>query len=181
MSVTFCTSNKSTSNKYDIIINGEIKEPVKNNIISYIAVSPTGRNYSYSGSGFPFHNLQQGLENTPNKGRLRLNDTRYTLKLLMPNSYYKGLGSVLVGPEVYISYQNLENIERNITVTLGSPVPYRSLTHSDGKYALARRDVNFYGSQFLLEPRSQTQILWDSRYPSVNKMHGNFWGSRPPK
>lgn len=164
------------NNDYDLIVSGEIKDTVKNNTIYYIAANGPDRRASFTGSGLPFANQIQAFENTPNMGKVELIDNKFEIKLVTPNSYMIGLGSVTVPPTLFISYFNQEGIKKSLDIKVAEPIPYRSLTYPVNPRA--RKDATFYDSQFHLVPKTQEQILYDSSYPCDGRMYDNFWGMR---
>lgn len=174
----FCKGEIAIINS-DVELTGNIEEPVKDKTLYYIAATPPDHRASFTGSGLPFANQLQAFDNTPNQGQVTLDDqNRFKIDLIMPNSYMVGLGSVTVGPVVYLQYINMEGSLRTITVHISHGIPYRSLTYP--MYPRARRNVTFYDSQFYLPVRTQEQILRDSAYPRTNVMPENHWGLKPP-
>lgn len=160
----------------DVIVRGRVHDNIKGGVIHYLAAAPIGRNASFSGSGLPFANAEQAFHNTPNKGtlELKMNNT-FEIVLAVPNSYYVGLGTVLVPPSLFLSYEN--GIEtKKIKVKLCEPVPYRMLSYPMSE-TYARNGSRFYAGGFELPVRTQEQILLDSAYPSVE--HKDFWGLKP--
>lgn len=179
-STVFCDGEiYDTGNNKDIIVYGKIKEAVKDNTIYCFAANPPDYRATYTGSGLPFANQEQAFENTPNKGKVVLVDGSFELQLMFPNSYYVGLGTVLVPPSVFIKYENMEGKERKVSIKLSDGIPYRLLTYPM-QYTMARRDPMFYGHGWKLPVRTQEEVLRDSAYPSDNKMAPNFWGLKPP-
>jgi hypothetical protein len=175
----FCNGQIKELSKYDIIVKGRIEEQVENNKIFYIAASPADHRANYSGSGLPFYNQLQAFDNTPNIGTLDVGyDNSFEIKLLTPNSYMVGLGSVTIPPTLYIEFVDLNGNKKDISIKVSNGIPYRTLT-----YPLTprpRENATFYDSQFYLPVRSQEQILLDSGYPKTNNMPSNFWGLKPP-
>jgi hypothetical protein len=168
--------NKKTNN--DILIIGKLKEIVKDNKIYYIAASPPDYRATYTGSGLPFANQSQAFDNTPNKGVYELENNIFKINIMYPNSYYVGLGTVLISPTLYIEYINIEGKKRNIEIKISDGIPYRMLTYPMNN-TLPRKDPMFYKYTWLLPVRTQEQILRDSAYPETNKMADNFWGLKP--
>lgn len=154
-------------------IKGFIADNVVGGRIRYAAAAPADRRSSFSGSGLPFSNNAQAFDNTPNQGSLELqmgNAFEITLAGI-PNSYYAGLGTVLIPPTVYIFYNNGSG-EKIVSIQVTDSIPYRTLT-----YPSVRSGVEFYKGGFELPVRSQEQILVDGRYPE--RSHPDFWGLRP--
>ena len=178
--VLYCRGNVLDGDyKYDLKINGKIEEQVAHDTIRYIAASPGDFHQSYTGSGLPFANQVQAFDNTPNKGIIKLDASNsFSINVMLPNSYYVGLGSVLIGPTLYLHYENSRGESRVVTILLAEPTPYRLLT-----YPMSRKNVNFYDVQFLQYPRSQETILRKSGYPCINHTPKSFWGGaegKPP-
>lgn len=169
-------------NDYEIIVKGAINTKVANDTMYYIAGAPPDFKMSCSGSALPFASQIQAFDNTPNKGKVKVqNDGTFEIKLLLPNAYYVGLGTVYVPPKVYLQYYDANNKPRNVSILLSRGIPYRSLTHpGTGQYTSGRANTMFYATQFFLPIRSQEQILRDSAYPKQNMMAKDFWGLKPP-
>jgi hypothetical protein len=164
--------------KYDIIVKGTISEPVIDGEIRYLAASSADRRASYSGSGFPFHNVEQAFSQSPNKGSFKLIGNAFEIPLVFPNSYYIQLGRELVPPTLFINYKNLSGEKRVVEIKLSDPIPYRFLGYPS-QFTLARNGAEFYHAHHNLPVRSQEQVLRDSAYPLENKMNEDFWGLKP--
>lgn len=175
----FCEGNIYQVSAHDLIVFGKINEVVKNNTVYYAAANPPDYRATYTGSGLPFANQSQAFENSPNRGSVVLINNTFEIKLMYPNSYYIGLGSVLVPPSVQLEYETIDGKQRTVTIKLSDGVPYRMLTYPSS-YTLPRKDSMFYSFGWKMPVRTQEQILRDSAYPSINKMSGNFWGLKPP-
>lgn len=177
----FCAGIIMTSDSSkDIIVQGIIRENVDNNEIYYIASAPPDYRATYTGSGLPFATQEQAFDNSPNFGKVVLTDNTFDIRLMFPNSYYVGLGTVIVPPTLYIQYVSaITKEKRNITIKLSDGIPYRMLSYPI-EHTRARTDAMFYKDGWEMPVRTQEQILRDSGYPSVNKMHSNFWGLKPP-
>lgn len=175
----FCNGQIKELSKNDIIVKGTIEEQVKDNKIFYIAAAPADHRANYTGSGLPFYNQIQAFENTPNIGIINIGyNNTFEIKLLTPNSYMVGLGSVTIPPTLYIEFIDLNGKKKNISIKVSNGIPYRTLT-----YPLTprpRENTTFYDSQFYLPVRSQEQILIDSGYPKINMMPLNHFGLKPP-
>lgn len=169
----------------DLTVEGQIKSNIKGGRIFVRAANPIDKRSSISGSGLPFVNAQQAFENSPNIEEIEvgLNNT-FAIDILMPNSYYIGLGTVLVPPSLFIDFHNgLER--RTITIEVNKPLPYKSLTYPISTEHASRSSPLFYAGGSELPSRSQEDILYDSAYPSsadpVNRaLPVNFWGTKPP-
>lgn len=168
---------------YQLVVKGVINEYVKDEKLYYIAAAPPDYRATFSGSGLPFASQVQAFQNTPNKGTVRIPayGSKFEIKLMTPNSYYVGLGTVYVPPTLYLEYINQHGVKRNVSVKISDGIPYRSLTHpGPGQNSAPRANAMFYATQFGLPVRSQEQILRDSAYPQNNKMDPDFWGLKPP-
>lgn len=159
----------------DITVFGRINERVHGNVIRYAAASPPDYRATYTGSGLPFANEAQAFYNTPNSGYVTLIDNTFEVKLMYPNSYYVGLGTVIMPPTLYIYYQNTQGEERVVNVKISNGIPYRTLT-----YPKQRDSAVFYSKGWSLPVRTQEQVLRDSGYPATNTMPDDHWGLKPP-
>ena len=167
----------NNSKRKDITIIGKLLEPVLENEIYYIAGSPPDFRTTYTGSALPFANENQAFDNTPNKGKVNIQNGIFKITIMYPNSYMVGLGTVTVPPYIHLQYKLLNGELRNITVKISDGIPYRSLTYST--IGCPRKDATFYSNHHCLPVRTQEQVLRDSGFPSVNKMPSNFWGLKP--
>lgn len=170
----------------EVSVQGQIKNNVKGGKILYRAANPIDKRTSLSGSGLPFANAQQAFENSPNIEEIELGmHNTFAIDLLMPNSYYIGLGTVLTPPSLFIDYHDGSE-RQSITIVLNNPLPYKTLTYPISTEHASRSSSLFYDTG-RLPSRSQEEILYDSAYPgvesmAVNKMlPNNFWGTRPPR
>lgn len=163
----------------EVIVTGRIFDRVNGNRIHYFAASPADKRMSFTGSGLPFANAKQAFDGSPNKGIVVVGiDNSFEIKLMMPNSYYASLGTVLIPPTLYIYFDNgIE--ERKISIKLSDGIPFRMGTYPNG-LTMPRRDAQFYSSMWDLPVRTQEDILRSSAYPLKNKMDENFWGFKPP-
>jgi len=147
--------------------------------ISYVAASPPDRHTSFTGSGLPFPNAIHAFSGRPNRGEVDVSwDGSFSFICDMPNSYYTQLGSVHVGPRVYLSDGSVgrSHNQNILTVPISDGIPYRKLT-----YPNERRNANFYNSYDSLPIRGQEEILRSSEYPGpFEKEDDLFWGLRPP-
>jgi hypothetical protein len=168
-----------TGSNTDMIVYGKLKEFVKNNTIYYLAANPPDYRATYTGSGLPFANQHQAFENTPNKGKVQVIDGTFEIKIMYPNSYYIGLGTVLVPPTLYLEYYNTEGKTRKVSIKLSDGIPYRLLSYPM-QNTLPRKDAMFYSFGWQMPVRTQEQVIRDSAYPDKNIMHANFWGLKPP-
>jgi hypothetical protein len=164
-----------SSDLTDITVFGKLQESVSDGFVRYVAASPPDYRATYTGSGLPFASHAQAFHNTPNRGIVQLVDNTFEIKLMYPNSYYIGLGTVMVPPTLYVFYRNSEGVDRNIPIQISTGVPYRTLT-----YPPNRKDAMFYKWGWSMPVRTQEQVLRDSGYPSFNTMDINHWGLKPP-
>jgi hypothetical protein len=161
----------------DLTVRVTITDIIDDGVVNYIASSPPDYHYSFTGSALPFPNPKQAFENTPNKGTIQTNDGSFTLDLLYPNSYYIGLGSVIVPPSLSLFYKN-GGEEKLIVVKIANEVPFRLLTTQRGDTYLHDSCMFFKGNE-TLPIRTQEQILRGAGYPCKNKTPVDFWGLRP--
>jgi hypothetical protein len=174
--------------KYDaqLVIKGQIKETVRDNTVYYIAATPPDYRATFTGSGLPFASQTQAFQGTPNIGQVQTNfGGEFEIKIMTPNAYYVGLGTVYVPPTLYLEYFDHQGKKKNVSIKLSDGIPYRTLTHpgatiSGTNTGQARANAMFYATQFKLPVRSQEQILRDSAYPETNHMDQDFWGLKPP-
>ena len=179
----FCEGVVETQSDGNIVVKGDLKINQPNVKIVYWASNPPDFNTSFSGSALPFYSPDQAFSKMVNAGSLITNGYSFEFKLFYPNSYYVGLGSVYIPPQVYIKICN-PNIKSNVqVVNLGNGVPFRTLAHTAPPSKNNRNSPFFYTNENLTI-RSQEQILRDSGYPSFNilppKTPDNFWGLKPP-
>ena len=175
MNKNFNLSIKRTQNKLEIlgsILQGNYKK------VKYMAADPIDTRFSLSGSGLPFHNVEQAFCNKKNFGEVNIDNNNFNFVLEMPNSFYINLGSELVKPTLYLSFDSGPFKE----VIIGETLPFKSLSHpSIGTYNKFKKKYGkgplFYNNIFTLPYRSQEQILRDSVLP--NKIPDNFWGKKP--
>lgn len=174
-------------NRDELTVRGQITGTVKGGRIQYRAANPMDRRMSFSGSGLPYASYQQAFDHTPNAGEKELTlSNAFEINLLMPNSYYIGLGSVLVEPTLFIEYYDNED-KKVCPIIVNNATPFRTLTYPiSNKYA-SRQNPEFYAGMWDLPIRTQEQILKDSTYPETQNdkpihvpMPSNFWGMKPP-
>lgn len=157
----------------DVTVNITLTDVVDNNEIRYVAAAPADYRYNFSGSALPFANPSQAFENTPNKGKITMSGNTFQVKLLYPNSYYIGLGTVMVPPMLSLHYKS-NGEEKTLNIKIAESIPYRYLNHPE-----SRVSPMFYHGTDELEVRTQEQILRESSYPSTNTMPSNYWGLKP--
>ena len=161
--------------KGEFLVKGQLLGSGNKQIV-YWAANPATYNGSFSGSGLPYPNPEVAFDNTPNNGKVMADGAgNFQFKVFYPNSYYVGLGTVYVPPQVFVKTCDSEKVH---SIQLGEGIPFRMLTHPPAPFTAPRKDVMFYasGGRQLPRNRTQEQILRDSRYPEQNKMPKNFWG-----
>tara|TARA_B100000575_G_scaffold294356_1_gene309755 strand:+ start:6659 stop:7240 length:582 start_codon:yes stop_codon:yes gene_type:complete len=152
-----------------------------NTTVMYWAANPPTYTTSFSGSGLPYPNPDIAFENTPNRGAVKTNDGSFEFRVRYPNSFYVGLGSKYVEPNVYIKICNGEKNNKIHTITLGHGIPFRMMTYPPTTPNVRPRNgPEFYAGRDKLPHRTQEQILRDSGYPTNNSMPDNFWNNVPP-
>lgn len=175
-----CEGTVVHTSDIDIIVKAHIKEPVSSKYVSYIAATSPDFRASFTGSALPFHTQNQAFDRSPNRGTAPIGEgNTFTVKIKYPNSYYAGLGTVIVPPTLYIYYKTVKGEDRIVKVPVSKGIPFRHLTYPM-QFTRARKDAMFYDGGWEMPVRSQEQILRDSAYPSVNSMPDNFWGLKPP-
>jgi len=159
----------------EFLVKGHIADGGSQKLIYYASNPPT-YNSSFSGSGLPFPNPDVAFEGTPNNGAvMTYPDGRFEFKVFYPNGYYIALGTIYVGPHVFIKTCGAEKVH---SIYLGDGIPFRMLTYPSPPYTAPRKCPMFYaeGGRQMPPTRTQEQILRDSRYPDTNEMPKNFWG-----
>lgn len=161
---------------HDIEVTASVDERPDGNTAYYVAAAPPDFRSSFTGSGLPFKDQDQAFYNTPNRGRTAVRaDGSFTVKLLMPNSFYDGSFATTVTPPTLFVFYNVGGDKRRKIIPIGNGVPFRSLT-----YPNKRLNASFYDVE---SPwvRSQEAILRASAYPCNNEEPSNFWGGRPAR
>ena len=103
-------------------------------IIRFVAAAPADLRLSYSGSGLPFASSEQAFDGTPNQGELQTNsDGSFEFQIWSPNSYYTCQGVNLIDPHVTLIVEGNGLSLRKYVLTLGPPIPNRSLTNLFGR------------------------------------------------
>jgi hypothetical protein len=170
-------------NNRDITIIGQINEPILENEIDYFAASPPDYRTTYTGSGLPFHSYDQAFDNTPNIGKVNVNNGKFKIELMFPNSYMVGLGSVTIPPTLYLRYKLLNGEVKKVSIKISEGIPYRMLTYpgsiSGGSKSCARNSAMFYSNHHCLPVRTQEQVLRDSGFPGRDHLPENYWGLKP--
>ena len=129
-----CQGKVLHSGEGEYTIVGKLNNLSKKNTnqkIMFIAPNPPTFLIGYTGSGLPYPNAEVAFENTSNKGMVIANeDGSFHFKINYPNSYYKHLGTILVGPHILIKLCGNNKIHE---IKLGKGIPNRYL-HSKYKY-----------------------------------------------
>ena len=179
----YCNGVVEKQSDGNILVKGNLKISISNVKIVYWAANPADILQSFSGSGLPFYSPEQAFDNMVNGGSLVTDGNSFEFKLFYPNSYYVGLGSVYVPPQVYIKICNPDVKSDVQVINLGNGIPFRTLTYPAPPSKNHRSNPLFYTNNNL-SYRSQEQILRDSAYPVFNiipsKTPDNFWGLKPP-
>lgn len=165
-----------SQNKQFVKISGKVNEHVKDNVLTFAASTPPDRRTSFSGSGLPFPNAAIAFGHSPNMGSIKLGHGNvFSIEMQTPNSYYIGLGTLLIPPTIYFSYHNGYTTKQH-RIKLFNGIPYRTLT-----YPGQRTSTSFYPSILGLPVRGQEEILRSSAYPcDTMREYEKFWGERPP-
>ena len=181
---TLCEGVVQNEGNGNVRVLGRVKIPNLNVKIMYWAANPADFNASFSGSGLPFANPEQAFDNTENIGSVNTVGGKFEFTINYPNSYYVGLGSLYIGPNIHIKICESGYENEYYTIKLGEGIPFRTLTHPAPPSLNPRTDPVFYNND-QLTVRSQEQILRDSAYPEYNtippEIPSNFWGKRPPR
>lgn len=160
--------------KGEFVVRGVIE--AGSGSLVYYAANPATYNSSFSGSGLPFASPEIAFEGTPNHGTVKVgSDGSFEFRVFYPNSYYAALGTVYIGPQVFVKGCNSDKVH---SIYLGDGIPFRMLTYPAPPYTAPRTSPMFYakGGRQMPPTRTQEQILRDSAYPDLNKMDQNFWG-----
>ena len=165
----------------EFVVRGSVNSILTNPTVIFWAPNPPTYTQSYTGSGLPFPNADIAYENTPNRGAVLAEGGQFEFRVRYPNSYYMGLGSVLVEPSVHIKVCENGKSGKVETIKLGNGIPFRSLTYPPVQSGTApRKNPMFYAGREKLPMRTQEQILRDSGFPEENVMPKNFWGKAVP-
>ena len=175
-----CSGKISTNSEGEVVVRGKVNTENPTVKIVYWAANPPQHNMSYSGSGLPYHNPEQAFDNSNNVGTTYSINGEFEFKIRMPNSYYVGLGSLYIPPNVHIKVVEDGKEHKYNTIKLDEGIPFRTLTYPSPPSKRSRIGPSFYYEPNL-PVRTQEQILRDSAYPCKNKMPDNFWGLKPPK
>ena len=179
----------------DLRVKARIPDDVDDGVVHYVAACPPTRRYSRVGSGLPFPNHEHAFQNTPNRGKHLIVDGFLTVHVLEPNSFYAGMGKVLVPPTLYVSYSSGGKQTERAIGLCSAPATVHAHT-SLLAWPRSRRDATFYKTFLHLPVRCQEQILRDGAAfadPLVaaraceKTASGKtkvtpeaFWGLRPP-
>jgi hypothetical protein len=161
---------------HDLTVRAELSEPCDGQSLLYLAARPADRRASFSGSMLPFPTESAAMSETPNAGAAVAGpDGAFTINMLFPNSYYRGMR--FVEPTLFVYYTS-RGREVVTSVKVGDAVPHRDLVPPSD-----RRGCEFYHPPFHYPVRTQAQILLDSAYserPSDRSGKPvSFWGGKP--
>lgn len=160
-----------------VTIRGRVLDTgVDAGVITFLAAAPADRRGSFSGSGLPFSSAAQAMHNTPNRGKTAIaRDGTFEIRLKAPpNSYYAGVGTLLVPPCVQLMYTCIGRPHRTAIKLADVAVPFRLLT-----YPATRTGPMFY---YVPEQKARTQetIFREGAYPITNLAPTTFWGLKTP-
>ncbi len=159
----------------DYTVRGRVESKTASPTIIFWAANPPTYNNSYSGSGLPYPDPKTAYENSVNKGAVIAEGGQFEFKIHYPNSYYTGLGSVLVPPHVNFKVCEPGSKDKVYKINLGESIPYRTLT-----YPPSRKSPMFYEGKNTRPVLSQEKLLKRSAYPKTNHTPANFWGNGVP-
>lgn len=155
-----------------VVVRGRVMDAgVDAGRLRYLAAAPPDRRGSFAGSGMPFASSAQAFYNSPNQGQAAVgNDGTFELRLARhPNSYYSGIGTVLVPPCVHVAYRCRGRPYRALIKIVDTAVPFRLLTYPSGRS----------GPMFYHVPeqpaRTQEAILRSTAFPADNVQPADFW------
>ena len=168
--------NKGNGN---LKIIGEVNSNTPNPKLIYWAAAPATLSTSYSGSGLPYASPEQAYEDSMNVGSVECCNKTFEINIYMPNSYYVGLGSLYVPPNIHFKICEEGSDNKFMTIKLNDGIPYRTLTYPAPPSKTPRTNALFYDNRERLPFRSQEKILRDSAYPCNSSMPDNFWGLKP--
>ena len=162
----------------DLLMYGKLSHMPDDGHVTFSAAAPVDYRASFSGSGLPFADRDQAFYATPNSGTAAVHhDGSFEIRMATPASYYAGLGTVLVRPTVFLTFELAG--KRTVThVSVDDPVAFRLGTYPH-QFTNARDSPAFYRADSVL-PRTQEEILRASAYPLDNETPKNFWGTKPP-
>ena len=173
-----------TINNNKLQISGTVNDLGNSSKVLYWAADSQSLNYSSEGDNLPFYNEEQAFYRKENVGEASVRNNSFSFTIIMPNSYYKQLGSVYIPPMVQLALN--KNKDTLFNIKLSDGVPYRYLSHpavksdaSDVDKLYCPSSPYFYNNILDLPVRSQNSILCSSQYPSKNTMPKNFWGDKP--
>lgn len=139
--------------------------------LRYLAAAPPDRRGSFAGSGMPFASSAQAFYNSPNQGQAAVgSDGTFEIRLARhPNSYYAGIGTVLVPPCVHVAYKCRGRAYRAVVKIEDAAIPFRLLTYPSGRS----------GPMFYRVPeqpaRTQEAIFRSTAFPADNVQPKDFW------
>lgn len=165
-------AGRSGDNNLGVVVRGRVIDVgVDAGRLRYLAAAPPDRRGSFSGSGLPFASSAQAFFNSPNQGQAEVRtDGTFEIRLARhPNSYYSGIGTVLVPPCVHVAYKCRGRPYRAVVQIEDAAVPFRLLTYPSGRS----------GPMFYHVPeqpaRTQEAILRSTAFPEDNVQPADFW------
>ena len=72
-------SCKIYSNRNSVKVIGQLTDTVKDGVLNYLAAAPADHITSYTGSGLAFPNEEVAFDNTPNKGKMKINASKFLM------------------------------------------------------------------------------------------------------
>lgn len=152
-----------------IVVRTRLSDPIRDNVVRYVASASAGRSRSFTGSGLPYANACMAMDLTPNSGVAAVGADGWVEVRLpaAPNAYMIGLGTVQIEPTLYLRYVHADTGDtRTISVPIDGvrSTPFRSLT-----YAPNRAGPLFYDATYDPIPSSQEAFLLTRAYPSCGQ------------
>lgn len=166
-------------------VNVQIRGKVDGYKVSYTAAAPPDHRLSFSGSALPFANADQAFDHSCTRGEATVDsDGKFQVTIPTPNSYYASMGSVLVGPTLYVMYE-CNGHPRTHQVHVSDPVPFRTLTYPNNE-SVPRSGPSFYdaeyGSDSDLYVPTQEELLIARAFRNTHDFKKDgFWFNRELK
>ena len=178
---SLCSGKVINNGSGNITVTGHLKEGNMNSKIMFFAANPPKvLSQGFSARGLPYPNPETAFENTPNKGAVKIEGGKFEFRVQYPNSYYAGLGSLLIPPSVFVKVCEANGSNDVNIIELGKAIPFRLLTYPTGHDSVPRENPHFYSGREQLPVRTQEDILRASGYPEKNATPNNFWGGAVP-
>jgi hypothetical protein len=176
-----CNGSISYKGTGDLVVQGQLKNPVQQSKVYFWAAAPPTYGTSFSGSGMPYSDPLVAYDRTPNKGFVDISGNgQFNFSIKYPNAYYIGLGSLYISPHINFKVCSPGIADSYFSVQIDDGIPFRMLTYPAPPTKKPRISPMFY-SEPEKGARSQESILRSSAYPLTNSMPDNFWGDRPPR